>query len=142
MCAIFEEEGAERLPTSTILEKLRELEEAPWGSLRGEPLDARGLARLLKPYGVQPKKLRERDGEEGTFRGYERANFEDAWARYAPETPENTEQAEHENPHEQRDVPHVPLVPANPDTGEKCKHEVEGGCWLCKKYHPGVWDKA
>jgi len=21
----------------------------------------------------------------------------------------------------------------------KCHHEVEGGCWLCKKYHPEVW---
>ncbi len=131
---------------------------------------------MLKPYGVKPKKLRERDGE-GTFRGYERTSFEDAWARYVPETPEQAEQAEHpehkhENPHEQRDssvpdtvphngdvpeqknqvehgkpheqrgVPHVPLVPANPDTGKKCKHEVEGGCWLCKKPHPEMWGMA
>jgi hypothetical protein len=164
---VFEEERAERLPTSATLEKLHELEEAPWGSLRGEPLDARGLARLLKPYGVKPKKLRERDSE-GTFRGYERTSFEDAWARYVPETPDEVEHPEHkpekpheqrdssvphtvphtggvpeqknhveqENPHELRGVPHVPLVPANPDTRKRCKHEVEGSCWLCKKYRP------
>jgi hypothetical protein len=26
------------------------------------------------------------------------------------------------------------------ETGRlKCHHEVKGGCWLCKKYHPEVW---
>jgi hypothetical protein len=123
---VFGEECAERLPTSTTLEKLHELEEAPWGSLRGEPLDARGLARLLKPYGVKPKKLRERDGE-GIFRGYESASFEDAWARYAPETPENAEQAEHpehkpEKPHEQSDSSVPDTVPHNSNVPEQKNH--------------------
>src|SRR5215217_941475 len=76
---IFNKEKAERLSTSTILEKLHEADEAPWGALRGEPLDARGLARLVKPYGIGPKQIRE--GEQ-THKGYKREDFEDAWSRY------------------------------------------------------------
>ena len=138
---IFGEKGADRLPTGELLQALCEMEEAPWGSLRGEPLEARGLARLLKPYGAKPEKLR--DGES-TFRGYRRASFEDAWARYVPTTPGEAEQpehvehpadradsgvphkenvpehqsyVEHEKPHEKGDVPRVPHVPDNPGGG-------------------------
>ena len=56
---VFDAKGKDRLSTSTVLEKLHEADDAPWGSLRGEPLDARGFARLLKPYGIGSKPLRE-----------------------------------------------------------------------------------
>ena len=139
---IFDGKKAEQFATGALLEELWAAEDAPWGSLRGEPLDARGLARLLKPYGIRPEKLRQR---EDTFRGYRRANFEDAWARYTPDTPEKAEHAEHkehpanrkesdvphnrevpeyaphtehENPHEQGDVPRVPHIPGYPGTAE------------------------
>jgi hypothetical protein len=79
---VFDEECKDRLSTSTILEKLHGADEAPWGSLRGEPLDARSLARLLKPYGIRPKQIRE--GEQ-TYKGYRREDFEDAWSRYLDE---------------------------------------------------------
>lgn len=46
---VFDEEGKDRLSTSTILEKLRGAEEAPWGSLRGEPLDARASSPPAPP---------------------------------------------------------------------------------------------
>jgi hypothetical protein len=160
----FNTQGEDRLATGKLLERLREPDDAPWRSLRGEPLDANKLARLLKPYGIRPEKLRE--GSD-TFRGYRRASFEDTWARYVPATSENPEHPEHpehpanrggsdvpgkpdvpgsennpehETPHKQGDVPPVPPVPPNPGTGESfCKHEVEGGCWLCQKYDPEVW---
>jgi hypothetical protein len=91
----FNESGEDNLATGKILAQLRAPEDAPWRALQGEPLDATRLARMLKPYGIKPKKLRE--GED-TFRGYCRAWFEDAWARYLPaipENPERVEQAEH-----------------------------------------------
>jgi hypothetical protein len=72
---------AERLHTTTILEELKSDDSAPWGSLRGEALDARGLARLLKPYGIGSKQVRV--GEDNR-KGYEREDFEDAWDRYCP----------------------------------------------------------
>jgi hypothetical protein len=140
---VFDDKSSDRLPTGKLLEALHAMEEAPWGSLRGEALDARGLARLLKPYGVKPEKLREGDD---TFRGYRRARFEDAWARYLssppqeaehpehPEHPANRAESdvphkqnvpehggyvEHEKPHRNGDVPHVPDVPDNLATAER-----------------------
>ena len=71
--------NADKLPTDTILKTLTTLEEAPWGDLRGKPLDARGLAARLRPYGIQSKKLRTGNA---TCQGYERADLADAWTRY------------------------------------------------------------
>jgi hypothetical protein len=140
---VFDDKSSDRLPTGKLLEALHAMEEAPWGLLRGEALDARGLARLLKPYGAKPEKLRE--GED-TFRGYRRESFEDAWARYLSASPQEAEHAEHpehsadragsdvphkqnvpehggyaehEKAHKKGDVPHVPDVPHNPVPGER-----------------------
>ncbi len=70
--------------TSEILVALIDLEEAPWGDLRGKSLDARRLASLLKPYGVESKQIR--IGEKSQ-KGYARESLYDAWSRYLP--PEN-----------------------------------------------------
>jgi hypothetical protein len=149
---VFEEKRADRLSTGELLESLHAAEEAPWGSLRGEALDARGLARMLKPYSVKPEKLREGDH---TFRGYKRTGFEDAWRRYAPAPPEDVEHPEHpehlsdradsdvphkpdvpehasnpehETPHKHGDVPLVPGVPPNPGGGEHNRGLPGGKC--------------
>jgi Protein of unknown function (DUF3631) len=81
--------GAERLDSKTILERLCRLEEAPWDDLRGKRLDARGLANLLRPYGIKPKVIRVGDA---TPRGYERADFADAWRRYLPQQAQHPQQ--------------------------------------------------
>lgn len=52
--------------------------DAPWSSLRGEPLDARGLARLLAPYEVRSTKVKV-DGR--SLQGYRREDLWDAWQR-------------------------------------------------------------
>ncbi len=70
---------ADRMATDAILKALHAMEEAPWADLRGKPLDARGLAVRLRPYGVQSKKLR---SGAATFQGYDRADLLDAWTRY------------------------------------------------------------
>jgi hypothetical protein len=67
----------ERLSTEAVLERLRDLEEAPWGDWFGKPLSARSLAKMLRPYGIGPH-------SDGTSRGYRREAFEGAWARYLP----------------------------------------------------------
>lgn len=69
------------LATETILRELRAIEDAPWDDLRGKPLDARGLARRLKPYGVASTKLK--IGAD-SVRGYRREDLWDAWQRYLP----------------------------------------------------------
>ncbi len=67
------------LPTIEMLTGLNSMEESPWGDLRGKPLDARGLAALLRPYGVKPATVRTADG---TSKGYRREDLADAWSRY------------------------------------------------------------
>ena len=73
--------GADALPTQVILDRLHALDEAPWGDWYGRPLDARHLARLLKPYGARPAVVRIGDA---TPRGYRAADLHDAWTRYGP----------------------------------------------------------
>ena len=65
-----------------LITNLREVEEGPWATIRaGAPLNPRGLAQQLRKYGIEPKP--QRDGDR-VFRGYSRAQFEDAWSRYLP----------------------------------------------------------
>jgi Protein of unknown function (DUF3631) len=78
--AVFD--SADSMATEALLEQLCALEESPWGDLRGKPLDARGLARRLRPYDVRPANVR--TGEE-VRKGYLRADLHDAWTRYLPQ---------------------------------------------------------
>lgn len=69
----------EQLATEHILTQLHKMDEAPWGDLKGKPLDARGLARRLKPYDIGPATIRV---HASTAKGYRRSDFLDAWSRY------------------------------------------------------------
>lgn len=77
----------EALPTATLLEELVALEESPWGDLRGRQLDARGLARRLRPHDVRPAVVRL---GAVTARCYRRADLIDSWERYLPPGPPQT----------------------------------------------------
>ena len=77
--------AAVQMTTAELREALNALEEAPWGDLKGKPLDNRGLARLLTPYDVKPCKLRI---GATTAMGYRRADLHDAWHRYLPLPPQ------------------------------------------------------
>jgi hypothetical protein len=80
---VFQAADTEALYTSTILEALHQLEDAPWADWYGHPLTTRDLARLLRPYQVESKNVRER-GTGQPRKGYARADLQDAWARYVP----------------------------------------------------------
>jgi hypothetical protein len=69
------------LATTALLDRLRDRDESPWRDIRGRPLDDRGLARRLKGYGIRSKTVRV-DGK--TPKGYDAADFADAWKRYLP----------------------------------------------------------
>jgi hypothetical protein len=69
--------------TKTLLERLCQRDESPWKDIRGKALDDRGLARMLKPYGIKSRTVRVR---EGTPKGYEASDFSDAWSRYLTAT--------------------------------------------------------
>jgi len=77
----FEERKSDRLVTADLIEALAEDEAAPWGDWHGRRITPQGLARLLRPFGVQPVVIRV---GTTTLRGYRREDFEDAWSRYLP----------------------------------------------------------
>jgi hypothetical protein len=81
---IFSATADEKLPTDSLLEQLCALDESPWGDIRGKEMDARGLARRLKRYDIEPKA--HRVGER-VFKGYSAQQFHDAWARYLDPAP-------------------------------------------------------
>jgi gluconate kinase len=76
---------ADAMHTQTILDRLKagdDLEaDAPWDDLRGKPLAVRGLATMLRQYGVQPIKVNI-GGKR--LQGYRREDLWDAWQRYLP----------------------------------------------------------
>ena len=75
---------AEALHGETILAALRKISEAPWGDYFGHELNARDLARLLKPYGVSAVDVKLAGV---TKRGYRREHLHDPWTRYLPSEP-------------------------------------------------------
>jgi len=86
------------LETVTLLSKLVEMTERPWPTWgkHGKGLNAHGVARMLRPFGVDgPLKIR--TGATTTIRGFRLTAFTDAWQRYVPQYPgkevEQTEQA-------------------------------------------------
>lgn len=109
--------GADRLPTETLLTRLHQLDEAPWGDLRGKPIDARWLSRQLANYEVKPSVIRFPDG---THRGYLAADLADPWSRYVTDREEplgkltETQEEDHTNV--------LPLFPQGHVTPETPKH--------------------
>lgn len=68
--------------TTNILEEINNDDELPFGGWSdGKGLDARGLSKLLKPYGLGPTTVRQ---SEKVAKGYKRADLAEAFARYLP----------------------------------------------------------
>jgi hypothetical protein len=76
---------ADSMFSKDILFALVALEEAPWGDLKGKPLDERGLSRRLGQYGIKPKKVRQGNVSK---QGYTRSDLHDTWIRYLPARPQ------------------------------------------------------
>ncbi|MGW4424004.1 DUF3631 domain-containing protein [Streptosporangium sp. NPDC004631] len=73
---------ARQLHTSTILDHLCKIEDAPWSDYYGRPFGARDLAKLLELYEIKPKDVRENSGPNR--KGYSADDLHDAWVRYIP----------------------------------------------------------
>jgi hypothetical protein len=69
------------IKTMELIDKLTGDADMGWDTYnRGKPLTPRQLAKLLEPYGIKPKTVRQKDGT--TPKGYDRADFWDAFERY------------------------------------------------------------
>jgi Protein of unknown function (DUF3631)/Domain of unknown function (DUF3854) len=78
-------DGNSGMHTEKLLKLLNDLDEAPWGDLKGRPLDPRRLSGLLREYEVHPADVRaDVDGQEKVRKGYKRDDLYDAWQRYLP----------------------------------------------------------
>jgi hypothetical protein len=69
----------DEMSTEALVDALKKIEEAPWNDLRGKPIDARRLARLLNPYDVKSRNVRI---GLSVVRGYAREDLHDPWVRY------------------------------------------------------------
>jgi Protein of unknown function (DUF3631) len=78
---LFDQASADALYTTTILERLHKIDDAPWGDWYGHPLATRDLAKLLRPYGVASKSVRE-GGTGEARKGYHRDDLREPWSRY------------------------------------------------------------
>jgi hypothetical protein len=79
---VFTRTSETQLTSSRLLTELSAIEESPWaGWSDGRGMDARGLARHLRPFGIEPHNLRT-DGQ--VLKGYDRADFEGPWENYLP----------------------------------------------------------
>ena len=83
---VFENKLTDRISSADLISALIDDSEAPWATYnRGKPLAARQLSRLLEPYGIHSKTVR---FGPHTPKGFEFAQFQDAFARYlTPTTP-------------------------------------------------------
>jgi len=79
---VFEAKATDVLPTTAILSGLWKMHDRPWPQwYHGQTITARGLSKLLTPFGIKPQSVRIGDK---TPKGYRRKWFEDAWKRYLP----------------------------------------------------------
>lgn len=81
------------LYSATIIDRLAEVDEAPWAEWRrpdrsSGPITARALAGLLKPWGIRSRNGRE-DGTGSVGKGYYAEDMADAWSRYIRYTATN-----------------------------------------------------
>lgn len=80
---VFEQTRRERITTADLIEDLCSDDEKPWATYnRGKPLSPRQLGRKLNGYGIQSKNLKL--GYNTVKKGFERAQFTEAFARYIP----------------------------------------------------------
>jgi hypothetical protein len=129
----FAEGGATFVPTAELVRRLVAIEGAPWGDLRGRPISAHYLARHLGAFGIGPRQDRPAEGG-GAVRGYRRADFSDAWARYVTPSPQATgttgTSGTDEPPSARSDsdaVPVVPLVPLSWQTSSDVGRRLGAG---------------
>jgi len=80
----------ERMFSKDLLKQLNELKERPWPEIcHGNPMTARWLARNLAAFGIHSGNIRI---GEAQAKGYERAQFDDDFARYIPENVPETQE--------------------------------------------------
>jgi Protein of unknown function (DUF3631) len=113
--AIFKD--AVSIATKDIIEKLIDLDESPWGEIRGKgsALDSRKLSNYLRSYGIKSKTIRQ---GTTTAKGYLAADLFEAWRRYLTPIPCHMETSVTAVTTEEPPPKVVPLCLSDPDAAD------------------------
>ncbi|MBV9139874.1 MAG: DUF3631 domain-containing protein [Pseudonocardiales bacterium] len=98
------------LPTTALLDRLKSDPEAPWADYGPTGLTAMKLGVLLRDYGIRSTTIR--FPGLGQAKGYQRAEFTDAWTRYCPQP----DPADAPASHGQEGKPYQPYQPHHPSS--------------------------
>ena len=79
--------GDAHMATAVLLDRLKELPDSSWSDY----LNPRKLSRMLRPFGVEPRQVRT---VNGNLKGYQFAEFEEAFSRYLPAISVSSETSE------------------------------------------------
>jgi hypothetical protein len=80
---VFDAENEDTIASNDLAHELKVGDESEWADLGyGRSLDARGLARRLRKYGIRPHQMRNPKGGSYHVQGYARYDFVEAWSRY------------------------------------------------------------
>jgi hypothetical protein len=74
----------DRLLTAQLIEDLVADELRPWADIRGRPVTAHAIGRMLHGYRVKPVPIRLGGRDSKQARGYLRSELEPVWERYLP----------------------------------------------------------
>lgn len=80
---IFDKSDHDSFRTSTLINELTAIEEAPWGDWYGKPISPQALSKLLRPFEIKTRPVYVHE-EAKTVRGYKLEQFVEAWERYLP----------------------------------------------------------
>lgn len=83
---VFDSMQVERIEAKMLADELNRMEERPWSTLGkdGGSITAAYVTSTLRDFGVRSSHTINFNGKRA--RGFVRSDFEDAWARYAPES--------------------------------------------------------
>jgi putative DNA primase/helicase len=140
---LFEQMGCHRIKTADLIAALCKDEEMPWGTYnRGKAISPRQVATRLKGYGIHSKTIRL--GAQ-TPKGYERAQFDEAFARYLslPPPPESSRHAPQLNAGAACGVADPNAVAATPAASATPPPSWDGMCCGVADYRgDGRWSRV
>jgi hypothetical protein len=83
---LFLSQSADTMPSEEVCRVLKDMESRPWPEWKnGKPITPRQLARLLKPFGIEPRQVRM---GSANVRGYSAEDCRDAFTRYLSPIPQ------------------------------------------------------
>lgn len=101
---IFGTTKCSRIRTSDLIGYLLSNEDAPWATYnRGKPITPRQISTLLRGFGITSKTVRL--GPHDTPKGFERTQFDDAFARYVDPSMASTEKGREVSPESASPLP-------------------------------------